>query len=216
MIRSKFGLFLIIAVSVFLFFIMALGVMFFYPATDNPVSVALFKFTYRVTPVKKAFLEAYSPRKRDVSGGYIPPQVDEFLCQRIETTNDTGETAAIVNFYAIQAGGREGSCIFKVSETAREKIAAEIIKQMDDNPNLWGQIILLEQVRQGKSLGKASISGKQRLNLSTKEDWEKWKAEYLPGGREKFREWWNSNLSWKEKQKIDPLKDAEISVNACC
>jgi hypothetical protein len=220
MFRPKFSKSLKITGSIFLFLALAFCSYFIYFETRHPLNIALFKFTYNILPAKKLFLETYSPRNRDVDGGYIPPEVDEFLCQRVETTNETEEIAAIANFYALQAGGREGTCIFKVSDAKREKIAAEIIRRMDDDPDLWGQMILLEQIRLGESLGKASISSKPSSeltrNIETRQDWEKWNAEHLPGGREKFRQWWNLNLSWEEKKKIDPLADAEIVVNSCC
>jgi len=218
MFRSKFTKILRIVASIFLVLVLVLVFcsLYVYSRPDHPVSLALFKFVYNITPAKKSFLEFYSPYRRDVNARYLPDEVDKLLCRNIETTNNEEEFSAIVNLYTMQAGGREGDCIFYVSESVKEKIAAEIIKQMDTEPNLWGQLILLEEMRLGKSLGKGYIGSSSPPYPSTREEWDEWKEEYLPIGKEKYQEWWKSNLSWDEKRKIDPLKDAVIHIYSCC
>lgn len=216
MFRSKLKTALLIAASIFLLFILAFCGLFVYIAPDHPVNIALFKFAYNSTAAKKSLLEFYSPYRRDVNGRSLPGEVDEFLCQKIETTEDQEEFSAIVHLYAMQAGGREGNRIFKVSDPVRQKIAAEIIKQMDENPNLWGQLILLEEIRLGKSLGKGNIGNRAPPYPSSKEDWDKWKEEFLPIGKQKYQEWWQSNSSWEEKKKINPLEGSAIRINSCC
>jgi len=217
MFHAKFRLFLTAVIVLFLFlFLASCGLYIFFDAT-HPVTLALFKTAYNVTPYKKSFLELYSPYRRDINARYLPPAVDEFLCRRIETTADDAEVSAIVNLYAIHAGGREGDRLFKVSEPVKEKIAAELVRQMDEDPNLWGQLILLEEIRLGKSLGKGYIDEKGAVPKPvSREEWNQWKEEKLPGVREKYKQWWNSGLSWEEKKKINPLEGAAIGIYDCC
>jgi hypothetical protein len=122
MFRSKFRWILVLGLA-----LLFLGPVFLFSAClyfrpDHPAGIALFKIAYESSPTRRAFLEFYSPVRRDVSAGTIPSEIDQFLCGRVEKTTDAGELAAIVNLYEIQAGWREGYCIYKVSDAAREKL----------------------------------------------------------------------------------------------
>jgi hypothetical protein len=225
MFRSKIKLFLTIAASIFLFLSLAFCGLFVYAFPEHPINIALFKLTYNLTPAKKSFLEFYSPARRDIANGKIPNEVDKFLCQRIEKA-DNEEFSAIVNFYIFQAAGREGICIYAASDRTREKIIDQIVKQSEDNSLLYKKIVLLEQVRLGKSLGKGDISikGMNQPRFLTLEEDKRWRKEYEKWfdeqlettGKTKLQEWWNSDLSWEEKKKINPLEGTNIEVSECC
>lgn len=168
---------------------------------------------------KKSFLELYSPLRRDVNNGTIPEEVDRFLCRQIEVTKDESELSAIINLYAIQAGGREGFCIYEVSDDAKQKVIARIVDEFDAGENLSGKMMLIEQLRLGKSLGKGQIRSQDAVipeNTDIKY-WRKWKDEIVaPKAKTDFINWWNLDLDWTEKRKIDPLKNSAVKINGCC
>ena len=221
MFHSKIKLFLVLAGSFLLFLFLACCCLFLYASPQHPTSVALFKTVYNLAPDKKYMLELYSPQKRGVSAGYIPSEVDQFLCKRIEDTTDNKEVLAIANFYSLQTGGREGACIYKVSDPAKEKMAAQLANDLDENPTLsglYGKILLLEEIRQGTHFGKGGLSPNPPENNKrfTAEEWNKWMEKALPRAREKYKEWMNLNLNWEEKKKINPLEETSIKVFFCC
>ena len=193
---------------------------FVYCDTRSPISIALFKAGYSLTPSKYYYLMFYSPARRDVSAGYLPPEGDDFLCERIEDPESDDEFAAIVNLYSIQAGGREGSCIYATSDDVREKIAQNLISHLDGEPgDVYRRIILLEEVRLGKSLGKGNIgpSSISTAQPATPEEWKAWtEGTGLPIATKKYREWWRSDSNWNNKKTIDPLDGMEVRVNSCC
>jgi hypothetical protein len=183
---------------------------------DHPASIALFKIAYESSPTRRAFLEFYSPVRRDVSAGTIPSEIDQFLCDRVEKTTDAAELAAIVNLYEIQAGWREGYCIYKVSDAAREKIAAQIVTDLDNDERLSAKFTLLEEIRRGESIGKGGFEPAPERRFLTREEWLVWTAEAEPVTKEHFQKWWNSGLSWEEKKKIAPLQGTGFGVHHCC
>lgn len=218
MFNSKIKTLTAIFASILLGFSLIIGCAFFYGFPDHPINVSLFKALYRVSPSPNAFLEFYSPRRRDVSNGNIPKEVDEFLCYRIEIA-ESDELSAIINFYALQSGGREGNLIYKIPDQAKQKVIAQIISEFDSNKNLSGKMVLLEQLRLGKSLGKGVISHKNYLTPESLpiEKWREWKDENVaPRAKNDFRRWWDLSLNWNEKRRIDPLKDSEVKINECC
>jgi hypothetical protein len=189
-----------------------------YADTRSPLSIAAFKIGYSITPFTTSYLSFYSPLRRDVSGGYIPPEVDEFLCSTAETTEDLNEFNAIVHFYSLQAGSREGNCIFSTTDGTREKIAARIVETLNE-AEYSQQIILLEQVRLGKSLGKGFIGhgpGERRFPTTQEQEKAWYYEKALPFARLKYIEWWNSGKTWAEKKQTDPLAGEFVHVNACC
>lgn len=189
-----------------------------YGVPDNPAGIALFRVAYAVPLTRHSFLEFYSPQRRDVGSGYIPQEVDEFLCDRLENTMDEDELEAIVNFYALQSGGRQGDRIQKLPEATRERIAGRIIKDIEANKDLRGRFILLHEMRTGKSLGKGGL-GPSPLETErpvTTEQEQAWQRKAEAVAKEKFTEWWNSGLSWEEKKKINPLAGTIANMNYCC
>ena len=57
----------------------SLLVCLFYYDPRNLVSVGLFKGLYYILPDTHSFLEFYSPTRRDVSGGYVPSEVEKIV-----------------------------------------------------------------------------------------------------------------------------------------
>ena len=216
--RSK--KFLRIGMIISLLAIIAVALLFVYFEPGGTVSMALFKAGYSFTPSKYSYLHFYSPLRRDVSAGYLPPEVDEFLCWNLETTQDEDEFTAIVHLYSLQAGGREGSCVYLTSDATREKIAGYLVGDLDvEGIGLYRKIILLEEIRRGKSLGKGNIapSSIETEKPSTPDEWKSWmEGKALPIAKARYIDWWQSNLNWTDKKTINPLDGTRVGVYECC
>ena len=189
-------------------------VLFIYEFPQSSASIAVTKLAYNLPLDKKFFLEFYSPRGRGVNAGNVPGEFAGFLCEKLEETTDESEISAIVNFYAIQPEALR----LKMSEPTKQKVMDQLIKSLGNNSNLQTKLILLEQVRSGKDLGKGTIRRKfsAKEDLSSREEWDNWWKKALPAAKEKFQIWWNLNLSWEEKKKINPLEGTEVSIEECC
>ncbi len=184
-------------------------VAYLYASPESVVSIFLLKVGYNLAPNKQSFLESYSPKLRDVSAGYVPSEVSDYLCYRLENTDDKDEIAAIVHFYVIQSPDRE-SGVLGCSKTAGEKIAGQIIIEMDDDSHFYGKIVLLEEIRRNEWFGKGKIEVGSYPNTKSFTD------DLIPMVRKKYKDWWNSNLDWEEKRKINLLENTDIKVFKCC
>jgi hypothetical protein len=143
---------------------LAFGLFIDYHAPQNPVSVALFKAVYTLTPFKYSFLEYYSPLRRDVYNGDILPEVDTFLCERLEVSDDPAEIEAIVHLYGMQTGGREGGLIQERTEKTQEKIAAEIMRQLEKGgTHLTKRSFFSTRYASGKGRQRVAWAGKVSL-----------------------------------------------------
>lgn len=185
---------------------------------DNEYSIELFKIVYKLPVGRKSFLEFYSPARENVRG-YVPVEVNQFLIQKLEVTKNENEFSAIVNFYALQASDHRLGYLLQISEQAKIKVIKQIIKDLDDEATFVGKIMMLEELRIGKSLGKGGyfIEKTNYPQFATWKEHQKWfygqsASVVIP----KYKEWWNSNLSWEEKRKINPLQETNVRVSECC
>lgn len=69
---------------------------------QTSVGHAWFTTTYKMSPSRGFFLRHYSNNLAKYNGGYLPEQMDEFLCSRLEQTASESEFVAIAEFYADQ------------------------------------------------------------------------------------------------------------------
>lgn len=215
---SKIKLILLFSISLLLLSFLTSGCLLLRYLPDNEISITLFKAVYNLPFGKKTFLEFYSPGREDVRGK-VPVEINQFLIQKIETTNDENEISAIVHFYALQANAHRIGYIYHISEEAKMKVTNQLIKELNDESNLGGKLMMLEEIRTGKRLGKGSfgIEGLNHPNFSTLEEHREWfDKQSARIVKTKYQEWWTSNLSWEEKKKINPLQDTNIKVSQCC
>jgi len=218
MFRSKIKLILLSVILMFLFTGLTSGSLLLRYLPDNKAGVTLFKAVYNLPFGRETFLEFYSPmRKNEV--GYVPVEVTQFLIKRLETTNDEDEISSIVHFYALQASSHRIGYLFNISEEVKTKLIIQLIEEIDDEPNLIGKLMMLEELRTSKRLGKGAvyIEGISQSKFSTAEEYRKWFYDQSASiVVKKYQEWWNSNLSWEEKRKINPLEGTGIKVSECC
>ena len=225
MVRSKIKLILISAFSLIFISFLTLFGLFVYYVPDVPVSLAVFEISYKIFPFKKSFLEFYSPANRNFGVNIRTNTANNvFLLQRLETTKDENEIAAIAHYYALQSEKREYDIFRNVSEKVKPLIIEQLIKELNDNNSkLSDKIMLLETTRTGKRIGKGAIgvNGVDTPTLSkpiNTEEGEKLFNEWLDAAsiKQKYQQWWNSSLSWEEKKKINPLEGTGIKVSECC
>jgi hypothetical protein len=218
--KSRFRLFLKLGLFITLPLLLVLGLTFLYFIPNNPVSDFAFKVGYFTSPDTQAYLQFYSPVRRDIGAGYLSPGVDSFLCGRAESNISEQEVRAIANFYTIQAVGREGNCIYRLSDPASERLVSALMRGLYENDSdSERRIILVEEIRSGEFLGKGKISTSA---LSTNhpgstEEWRTWmETKAMPLAKERMKAWWESPSPWSQKRNVNPLEETELKVYACC
>lgn len=182
---------------------------YIYYVPNSKLSILFFKIGYNLTPNKKIFLTAYSPNLRDVQAGLVPDEVSYYLCEKLENTDNRNEISSIAHFYIIQSPDREYG-IFRCSDEKRGKLVESIIEEMKDDSYFYSKIVLIEEIRQNKSLGKG------RVQVSSNSVITQFTDDLIPLVRQKYQEWWNLNLDWNEKRKINPLANTSIKAVSCC
>jgi hypothetical protein len=218
--KSRLRFFLKLGLFITLSLLLFLGLTFLYFVPNSPVSDFAFKVGYFTNPDTEAYLQFYSPVRRDLGAGYLSPGVDSFLCGRAESNISEQEVRAIADFYTIQAVGREGNCIYRLSDRASERLVSALIRGLNENDSGSEQrIVLIEEIRRGEFLGKGKISTSA---LSTEqprsaEEWRAWmETKAIPLAKERMRVWWESPLPWSQKRNVNPLEGTEVGVHKCC
>jgi len=149
-----------------------------------------FHFVYERVSNRSAFLDDFHARIWEHGGGYTPPDINNFLLDRLENSADKSEQAAIVRFYCLQAGGREGDTWRRFSDSTRRRIVAIVLANWRSYPPQEGgsAFVWLEELRLNTYLGKATLlvpSGKPYRFPDTLEKvapvaafLEKWNRKY--------------------------------------
>lgn len=149
-----------------------------------------FYFVYEHTGNRSAFLDDFQGWIWEHGGGYTPPDINIFLLDRLENSADKSEQAAIVRFYCLQAGGREGDTWRRFSDATRRRVVAIVLANWRWYPpeEVQYAFVWLEELRLGKYLGKATLlisSGKPYRFLDTTEKvapvavlFERWNRKY--------------------------------------
>ena len=184
---------------------------------DTKLGYGVFRIVYSGPISKSWFLRKFSQGLKDHNGSYIGEPVDKFLCSRLEETDSVGELAAIVEFYSLQAGGREGQNIGSLSDEAKQKVIKFILGNIEgfEPRQAWGALLIVEHLRRGVVLHKAGFGEVEfeRYEREYKFDYERWWRERgLPETKAKYKEWWNTDLAWQTKKAINPLEGSNIRV----
>jgi len=208
--RKKFNWKLAICVFSFVFS----GVLYFDAVLEpqRAHGYALFRSRYALARDKNSMLKSYDANLVNHNAGYIPEQVDKFLCSKLQSSTSVEEASAIVDFYAFKAGAREGRFIYSLPAQTKERVVDLLLKRLNhyDANEAESAIILIEVLRRGKYLGKASVVSTGRaVNYET---W--WPQQGLPQAKRSLHKWWSSYPTWQEKEKHDPLKDSSLQVVA--
>ena len=172
----------------------------------------LLRVAYASPVSKKALLQTFRSRLWEHGGGYTPPEADNFFCSRLEASASQEEIDAIASFYASQAQGRETARMMKLSDVAREKVVASIMRDLD-NYDVWTRgraLLLVEELRSGKIIWKGSFAPTDEAQALNWTNW--WQKRGAAQVTALYRKWWDSDSSWKTKQAINPLAGSGIEA----
>jgi hypothetical protein len=187
---------------------------------DSPLRYAMFRTAYSIPVTRRWVLLKYSNFLDEHNAGYMGASIDRFLCARLESNPSDGEMRAVLEFYSLRAGGREGRRIAELSDVVKQRAVPVLLQGLDtdDKRQAFGALLISEQMRRGKIICKAYFYPRDfrkpappNFNESA---W--WAEEGLPEAKSSFRTWWSSNLSWQEKKHTDPLRSSNIIVNENC
>lgn len=172
----------------------------------SSLGIAAFRIGYALVSDTQAYLAAYSPLARDVGGGYLPAEVDNFLCQRLEESGDGTEIWAIVNMYAIQRY-RGSNCLQSVSNPARDRAFAASAFNFSSSRHYEGMAIVIEQLRTRKEVCKAGVSSKRGYS-----HYREAVLQIAPH----LAAWLKLDMPWRDRVLIDPFAASDVHVVDGC
>lgn len=180
---------------------------------QTQVGYVLFRASYDRASSKTGVLRGFEGSLREYNGGYIPEQADKFLCSKLQASTSEEEFTAILDFYALRSGGREGRYIYLVSAPTKERISRSITSSLDGyTPDQAARaLILLEVLRRGESIGKANF-GPAKGYPKDYSSW--WQRTGLPEVKTRFRQWLESYPTWQQREKHDPLEHSFVQLSA--
>jgi len=176
-----------------------------------------FEIGYIITPSTDTYLKTYKSFYLDHhNAGTLNDDIDSYLTQRLETNISANELDAIANFYASNAGGREGVRIVNISETAKNRVIESLVRSLSkpDSRDTFHSLLLIEEIRSGDNLGKGYFGIKGNFFEPFDRDW--WESEGEQETKTSFLTWWNSSDDWNIKRHLDPLEKSRIKAFHCC
>jgi hypothetical protein len=176
---------------------------------------AFFRTAYSVSVTRAWMLQQYSNFLNNHNGGYMGEPIDTFLCSRLESNTSDSERAAVLEFYSLRAGGREGDRISKISDSSKQRAIPLLLQKVDsyNARQALGALLVIEDMRRGETIYKGGF-------VLASNEWEKasfnfdrwWAESGLPETKAKYNRWWNMKLDWNQKKLIDPLSDSNVKV----
>lgn len=168
-----------------------------YIEPKSPLASWFFQTYYSLTPDKDSFLKQYLKHLDHVDGGWVSPRCVDFLNGRILSDITEQELDAILNFSLHQRQGHP-VLIYKKEENQDEfvtKVIDRFLARLAAGDESGAKIIIaIEAVRRGESLGKDPHISHGSLE----------EAEAI------LNDWWEKDLPWNEKRKIDPFKNTSV------
>ena len=165
---------------------------------------------------KNTALQGYDANLIKYNGGYIPEQVDKFLCSRLQSSTSDEELNAIADFYIFKAGGREGRYIFSLPTQNKQRVTGNILSRLEDYKpqQAASALILVEVMRRGESLGKA-IFRSTHGNTAAYPQYESWlQRRALPEAKAQYLKWWHASPTWQQKERHNPLANSNLEISA--
>jgi hypothetical protein len=177
---------------------------------ESPVATVTFHAIYSISSLRPSFMRLYSRDLRWRHGGYIPEEIDSFLCDRLLTASPD-EFSAIVTFYIEQSGDRPGSHLGSIPEQIKIKAIGAVIERFDhlDDPAKLRAILLVEYLRLDGDIQKPEFIDLDRLNEQGQRLQD---SEAVEQAAILYRNWWQGPMSWQEKKQISPLDGSGLSI----
>ncbi len=121
----------------------------------------MFRPRYSFSSDQALFLEQYS---ESLDGGYVPNNVDEFLCSRLQFPTSESEFRAVVYFYLHRCCWHTGERFGHLPDSTKVRIIALLIHDLDSlGTARESAFILAEYLRLDGDLYKPSFDGATRL-----------------------------------------------------
>lgn len=169
----------------------------------------LFRSEYALAGDKPAMLQGFRQRIWNHGGGHISEAADTFLCRRLKTSPSQSEVDAIIGFYISLANGRETMGIVALDSATRQRAIGSILRQLNgmSGEEAGRALFLAEQIRSGTLIMKG---GFYPMEQNFPADW--WEKTGRSQVEARYRAWWNANLPWPRKLKINPLRGSGIEA----
>ncbi|MCA1642906.1 MAG: hypothetical protein LC785_13375 [Acidobacteria bacterium] len=180
----------------------------------------MFRTAYSVPQTRGWMLRQYSYFLDNNNAGYMGISIERFLCSRLASNPPDAEMKAVLEFYSLRAGGREGYGITQLPDEVRRRAIPLLLGRLDayDNRQAYGALVMVEQMRRGKIVCKAYFFPRDFLKSAppnfNEREW--WVEKGLPEAKTSFQTWWNSNVSWQEKKSADPLGSSNVMISENC
>lgn len=195
-------------------FVATIGTLLFAAVSpETRLGYWLFRCVYTSPIAKKPLLESYRSKLWAFEGGYIPELTDYFLCSRLESASLQTEIDAIVNFYVLQASGREGKRITSLSDGAKQKVLGSIMQNLDgyDVEEAGRALLLVEEIRRSEVIWKGSFGSTNAQESINWSSW--WRKRGLGKVKNSYRKWWQSQAAWPVKKTQNPLAGSGIEAS---
>ncbi|MGC3992454.1 MAG: hypothetical protein QM796_22690 [Chthoniobacteraceae bacterium] len=173
---------------------------------------AIFYLRYRFTDNVERLLTSYSDQLDQTNAGYIPMEVDTFLCARLGSTDSAKEFGALVHFYILQSGSRTGEQLGRVSDALKERVIGVVISKLKSLPPIdrLRAVELIEYLRLDGKVYKPQLSGTARGNEPGRLEPM---SETIDDASTLFTNWWQSPIPWSKKKQISPLEGSGLSIS---
>src|SRR5205823_225825 len=118
---------------------------------------ALLRTAYSLPVTRGWILRQYSNFLDSHNAGNMGDGIDTFLCLRLESNPSENEMAAILEFYTLRAGGREGDQIPKVSDSVKQRAFPLLLGRLNifNERQSHGALVIAEEMRRGETVCKA-------------------------------------------------------------
>lgn len=162
----------------------------------SPLAFWFFQARYLQSSDKDSYLKRHQKHLELVDGGWISQGSADFLIERISSDITTEELDAILNYALIRPSAVRSFW----DNSGSEKIAIKAIERLLErlpNSDCDTKIKLIEAIevaRRGRTFGKDGHMSQGSLQ----------EAEIA------LNEWWETDLPWDEKRKINPFENTSI------
>ncbi len=176
----------------------------------SSVGHGVFHSAYAFPPTRPAVLRFYTWSLREFEGGYLPPGIDEFLIDRLASSEGKPEETAIIDFQIRQGSGRWGESASRAHETFQKRMIDNIMSRLDGMNDLdaVSAMVFIESLRLGDSLGKGGFAGMWTSSGTACT----LNRPAFEAAKESFRNWWGDGSTWPGIRAKDPLAGTGLAI----
>lgn len=178
----------------------------------GPAGPVVFHSAHAFPPTRPAVLRCYTWSLREFEGGYLPPGIDAFLIDRLDSCGGEPEEDAILGFQLRQGAGRWGGAASRSHETRQKQIIAHILSRLDamGDPDAVSAMLFIESMRRRDPLGKGGFVGIRNLSQSP----AALDRRAFEAAKEGFRKGWGDGSGWPRIRADDPLAGTGLALRS--